>query len=67
MIGPRAIRPTRPKLSFSEALSPRAEATPNPKAMMKGTVSGPVMTHPKSKEAGRNSAGATAPNANTIP
>ena len=42
-------RATRPKLSPAACLSLRTEETPTPRAMMKGTVMGPVVTPPESK------------------
>ena len=50
-------RATRPKLSLVAFLSLRTEAMPTPRAMMKGTVMGPVVTPPESKAAGMKSAG----------
>ena len=58
-------RETRPKLSLAEFLSLRLEATPRPRAMMKGTVMGPVVTPPESKETGMKLPGAKAARAKT--
>ena len=59
-------RETRPKLSLAEFLSLRVEAIPTPRAMMNGTVIGPVVTPPESKETGIKLAGARAARAKTI-
>ena len=48
-IGPTLERATKPKESEAEFLSERMEARPTPKAMIKGTVMGPVVTPPESK------------------
>ena len=50
-------RATKPKLSLAEFLSLREEAMPTPRAMMKGTVMGPVVTPPESKDTGTKLAG----------
>ena len=42
-------RATRPKLSPPACLSLRTALTPTPRAMIKGTVMGPVVTPPESK------------------
>ena len=59
-------RATRPKLSSAAFLSLRMDATPTPRAMMKGTVMGPVVTPPESKAMARKSAGTKAATANTM-
>ena len=51
-------RATRPKLSMVEFLSLRTEAMPTPNAIMKGTVMGPVVTPPESKDTGIKPLGA---------
>ena len=48
----------RPKLSLLEFLSLRTDAIPIPSAMINGTVTGPVVTPPESKDTGIKSAGA---------
>ena len=48
---------TRPKLSLSAFLSLRTAARPMPRAMMNGTVMGPVVTPPESKATARNASG----------
>ena len=60
-------RATRPKLSLAAFLSLREEATPRPRAMIKGTVMGPVVTPPESKDTGMKLAGAKAASRNTTP
>ena len=57
-MGPMLHKATMPKL-FSSACLPLvwAEATPMPKAIMKGTVMGPVVTPPESKATAKNSSG----------
>ena len=49
-MGPTEHSATRPKLSSLAFSSLRMEATPTPSAMMKGTVMGPVVTPPASKD-----------------
>ncbi|OQB44131.1 MAG: hypothetical protein BWY01_01798 [Synergistetes bacterium ADurb.Bin155] len=49
IIGPMEARPTRPKLSLSESLVPLTAAIPTPRAIVKGTVMGPVVAPPASK------------------
>ena len=56
-MGPILHRATRPKLSLVAFLSLRTEARPTPRAMMKGTVMGPVVTPPESKDTGIKSLG----------
>src|SRR5690606_41890797 len=56
-IGPLEARATRPNPSPGERFSRMTEATPTPRATMKGTVIGPVVTPPESKEIGANSPG----------
>ena len=48
MIGPILHRATRPKLSLAPSLSLLAAERPTPRAMIKGTVIGPVVTPPES-------------------
>ena len=55
----------RPKLSLAEFLPLRLEAMPRPRDMMKGTVTGPVVTPPESKETGIKFSGAMAARTNT--
>ena len=55
--GPMLHRATRPKLLLVEFLSLRTEARPTPRAMMNGTVIGPVVTPPESKDTGIKSLG----------
>ena len=57
-MGPTEHRATRPKESLPEFLSLRMAARPMPRAMMKGTVMGPVVTPPESKAAGIKVSGA---------
>ena len=64
-IGPMDDMDTRPKLSSAACLSLRIAETPTPKAMMKGTVIGPVVTPPESKAMARKSAGENIANTNT--
>ena len=56
-MGPTEQRATRPKLSWAAFSSLRMEETPRPKAMMNGTVMGPVVTPPESKATARKSPG----------
>ena len=49
-MGPILLSATRPKLSSPLFLPLLTAATPTPKDMMKGTVTGPVVTPPESKE-----------------
>ena len=48
---------TRPKLSSAACLSLRIAVIPIPKAIIKGTVIGPVVTPPESNEIERKSFG----------
>ena len=64
-MGPMLHRATRPKLSLSEWSEWPTEERPRPSAMMNGTVIGPVVTPPESKDTGRNSRGTKAARANT--
>ena len=57
-MGPMLQSATRPKLSSPECLSLRIDAIPAPRAMIKGTVMGPVVTPPESKAVGMKSLGA---------
>ncbi len=65
-IGPIEQSATRPKLSFSACLSLRIADIPTPRAMMNGTVIGPVVTPPESKATARKSFGTNMANANTM-
>ena len=49
-IGPTEQSATRPKLSLFAFSSLRIDATPTPSAIMNGTVIGPVVTPPESKD-----------------
>ena len=53
-MGPMEHSATRPKLSSLAFSSLRMEATPTPSAMIKGTVMGPVVTPPESKDTDKN-------------
>lgn len=64
-MGPTEQRATRPKLSWAAFSSLRMEATPTPRAMIKGTVMGPVVTPPESKAMARKSSGTKRASANT--
>ena len=64
-IGPIEQRATRPKLSDFALLSLRIEATPTPRAIMKGTVIGPVVTPPESNATERKLLSENADNTNT--
>ena len=57
-MGPTEHNEIRPKLSSAAFPSLRMEEMPMPKAMMKGTVMGPVVTPPESKATAIKSAGA---------
>ena len=50
---PTEHRAMRPKLFSPAFRPPTVKAMPTPRAMMKGTVMGPVVTPPESKESGR--------------
>ena len=50
--GPMEARATKPKLSLRELLPPKTEVRLTPRARMKGTVIGPVVTPPESKDIG---------------
>ena len=52
-MGPTEHRAMRPKLFSPAFRPPTVRAIPTPRAMMKGTVMGPVVTPPESKERGR--------------
>ena len=56
-IGPILLRAINPKLSFALSLSLRDEDKPIPRAIINGTVIGPVVTPPESKATARNSLG----------
>ncbi len=56
-MGPTEARAIRPKPSSEEDRPFITEETPIPKARIKGTVIGPVVTPPESRDIGRNSAG----------
>ena len=64
-MGPMEHRAMRPKESLLEFLSLRTAARPMPRAMMKGTVMGPVVTPPESKAAGTMLSGARKASRNT--
>ena len=55
-MGPTEHSATRPKLSEPALRSLRICATPTPRARMKGTVMGPVVTPPESNAMPRKSA-----------
>ena len=65
MMGPTEQREIRPKLSLEALSSLRIEEMPTPKAMMNGTVIGPVVTPPESKATARKSPGAKQASRNT--
>lgn len=48
-MGPMEARPTMPKPLSSPSFFLVVAATPRPKAMIKGTVTGPVVAPPESK------------------
>ena len=56
-MGPMEHRATRPKLSLSWFLPWPMDESPMPRAMMKGTVIGPVVTPPESNATARKSPG----------
>ena len=58
---------TRPKLSSLAFSSLRMEATPTPSAMMNGTVMGPVVTPPESKDTARKPGSDRKASTNTSP
>ena len=51
-MGPTEQSATRPKLFSLLLRSPKTPAIPTPRAMIKGTVIGPVVTPPESKARG---------------
>ena len=55
-IGPTEHIAIRPKLFSSTFLPPRVIAIPTPRAIINGTVIGPVVTPPESKASARKSA-----------
>ena len=63
--GPMEHSATRPKLSSAAWRSLRMAEIPTPRAMMKGTVMGPVVTPPESKATARKSLGTKKARANT--
>ena len=65
--GPMEHSATRPKESSWASLLALTFATPMPRARMKGTVIGPVVTPPESKAMGTNSGLISTPSANTSP
>ena len=65
-MGPMEQRATSPKLSSAACRSLRMAAIPIPRAMIKGTVIGPVVTPPESKATARKDFGVSAASANTI-
>ena len=52
MTGPMEHRAIRPKLFSLARRPPTVRAMPTPRAMMKGTVIGPVVTPPESNDIG---------------
>ena len=64
-IGPTEHRATRPKLSSAAWRSLRMADTPTPRAMINGTVIGPVVTPPESKATLKKSFGTKAARTNT--
>ena len=52
-MGPTEHRAMRPKLFSPAFRPPTVRAMPTPRAIRKGTVIGPVVTPPESKESGR--------------
>ena len=67
IMGPTEQRAIRPKLSWEDCLVPRRVDTPTPKAIIKGTVMGPVVTPPESKATAKKSGGAKKANAKAMP
>ena len=66
-MGPMLHRATMPKLLSSAFWPPLwVEATPMPRAMIKGTVMGPVVTPPESKATDRKSGSDRAARINTM-
>ena len=66
IIGPTEHSAISPKLSFSASLSARIEETPTPSAIINGTVIGPVVTPPESKESAKKLFGTKNASRNTI-
>ena len=66
IIGPMEQSATRPKLSLLACLSLLIEETPTPRAMMKGTVIGPVVTPPESNAMAQKSFGTNIASPKTI-
>ena len=64
-MGPREHRAIMPKLLVPAFSDLPMEARPRPRAMMKGTVMGPVVTPPESKATARNSWGTKSVSRNT--
>ena len=58
--------PVRPKLESRLAAPPLEEATPTPRAMMKGTVIGPVVAPPASKPMARKAGSVRYAHRNTM-
>ena len=65
--GPIEASATNPKPSVVDVLPLIVDATPTPKARIKGTVIGPVVTPPASKEIGKNLLGVNKANRNINP
>ena len=65
-IGPTEHSATRPKLSSAACLSLRIEETPIPKAIINGTVMGPVVTPPESKATAQKLSGTALATMKTI-
>ena len=64
-MGPTEHSATRPKESSAAVLSLRMAVMPRPKAMIKGTVIGPVVTPPESKATARKLSGTRKVSAST--
>ena len=66
-MGPTEQRATRPKLLLPPSRVRPTEVRPTPRAMIKGTVMGPVVTPPESKATARKSPGTKAVRRNSTP
>ena len=66
-IGPMEQSATRPKLSSAAWRSLRVAEIPTPRAMINGTVIGPVVTPPESKATLKKSFGTNIASTNTTP
>lgn len=64
-MGPIKTRAKKPKLSLMELLPPKTDVRPTPRAIIKGTVNGPVVTPPASKDIGKKLGGTKAAKINT--